>query len=60
MRPSKNPPSDIAAISSRSKKGAIADGVGIESPAGARVSADGWDSRLTTGRRNQVLEEHQG
>ena len=34
MRPSKNPPSDIAAISSWSKKGAIADGVGIESPAG--------------------------
>jgi len=36
MRPSKNPPGDIAAISSGSKKGAIADRVGIESPAGGK------------------------
>ena len=70
MRPSKNPPSDIAAISSGSKKGAIADGignriagrghavapmVGIDGPHGLPQSGPGGTSRMSPGATQQEV-----
>jgi hypothetical protein len=52
------PPVTSQPLAVRVKNGAIADGIGIES-AEAPVSADGWDSQPTAGRRSRVLGEHQ-